>query len=78
MKLKLGIEQVGDFFYTRLIEDLANYASCTVVRDGTDVVVETEGDVVACSCVVAICEKYRFSRDIKVPEIGDENHGKKS
>ena len=69
MKLTLNIEQVGDYFYTKLIEDLVNYADCIVTKDGEDVIVQMEGDIVACSCVVAICDRFRFSKDVSIPKL---------
>lgn len=68
MRLKLGLEQVGETFYKDLVKELGNYADCTVKRDGEEVIVEMEGDIVKCSCIVAVCDKYRFSSGIKVPE----------
>ena len=64
MRMTLGIEKVSDNFYTILVEELSEYANCTVTKDGEDVTVQMEGDLVACSCVVAVCDKYRFSRDL--------------
>lgn len=61
MRMTLYIENVSDYFYNILIEELSEYAPCAVSRDGNDTVVRMHGDVVACECVVAICDKYRFT-----------------
>lgn len=61
MKMSLGIERIADQDYPRLVRDLEKYSPCTVTREGEGAIVQTEGDVVACECVVAICDKYRFS-----------------
>ena len=60
MKLKVGVELLSDKAYTYLINDLAPYAPCVVMRDGDGVSVEVEGDIVRCMSVVAICDHYRF------------------
>lgn len=64
MKLTIEVEHVGERFYTKLVEELANHANCVVIKDREDVIVQTEGDIVTCSCVVAICDKYRFSGEL--------------
>lgn len=64
MKLTIGIENVNKYFYKILAEELSEYGPIEVFREGDDVVVRTEGDIVKCSCVVAICDKYRNSGKI--------------
>lgn len=61
MRMTLYLENVAKGLYNTLIEELSEYAPCAVSKDGDEVVVRMCGDVVACECVVAICDKYRFS-----------------
>lgn len=69
MKIRLGFQDIPDVFYTLLINDLAPYAPCLVIRQDGEISVETEGDVVKCMCVVAVCDKYRFGKEVDVDEV---------
>ena len=69
VKIKLGFQDIPDIYYTFLINDLAPYAPCLVTRQDGEISVETEGDVVKCMCVVAVCDKYRFGKEVEVNEV---------
>lgn len=62
MRITLGIDKMPEEYLRLMTKDLARYAICRVTKDGEEVKVEAEGDVVQCSAVVAICDKYRFDK----------------
>lgn len=64
MRITLGIEGVNDYFYNILIEELQSYAPVAITREQNEVTVKAEGNLVKCSCIVAICDKYRNCGDI--------------
>ena len=70
MRITVGIEGVNSYFYNILTEELAEYAPVTISRDSTtgETVVQAEGSLVKCSCIVAICDKYRNSGSIGLKE----------
>lgn len=59
MRLTIGIEGVSRHLYLVLVEELSEYAPVNISREGDCVTVQAEGDLVKCSCIVAICDKYR-------------------
>lgn len=68
MKLTLGFDDVlSEKLYSLLLSELMPYSPLLVTRRDNQVVVEADGDVVACMCIVAICEKYRYAKGV-----GDE------
>lgn len=77
MKLVVGFEDIPDAYYTMLIQDLSLYSPCTVTRQDGEVCVETEGDVVKCTCVVAICDRYRDSKGVAPRELPIRSHHKR-
>lgn len=76
MRLRLGFEDIPNVLYSLFINDLAPYSPCTILRQDGQITVETEGDVVKCMCVVAICDKYRFGKEVEVDEV--RNLGERS
>lgn len=63
MRISIGIANFQMEHYTQLIRELAYYAACSVTKEGGEVTVRAEGDVVECMCVVAVCDRYRFGEE---------------
>lgn len=61
MRIQIGIEKLPEDYEKLLAKELARFATCTIVKEGEGAVVAAEGDVVQCSAVVVICDKYRFN-----------------
>lgn len=62
MKIQIGIEKLPEEYVRLLDKELSRFAVCQIRRDGEDTTVMAEGDVVQCSAVVVICDKFRFDR----------------
>lgn len=62
MRITIGIEKMPEEYLHLMEKDLARYAICRVTKSTEEITVEAEGDVVQCSAVVAICDKYRFNK----------------
>lgn len=60
MRIQIGIEKLPEDYEKLLVKELARFATYTITREGKGVIVAAEGDVVQCSAVVVICDKYRF------------------
>lgn len=63
MRMSIGMADFQMEYYTQLIRELAHYAPCSVTREGNEVTVSAEGDVVECMCIVAVCDRYRFGEE---------------
>ena len=59
MRILLGMDNISDLAYKILLEDLSNYQPVGVTRSNDEITVCAEGDVIKCSCIVAICDKFR-------------------
>lgn len=62
MRITIGLSDFDMNFYTVLVGELSRYSPCLVTREGAEVTVQAEGDVVKCMSIVAICDKYKFGR----------------
>ena len=60
MKMSIGIEKLPEEYIKLLDKELGRFAPCKITRDKAGVIVEAEGDVVQCSAVVVICDKFKF------------------
>lgn len=70
MRMVIGVEVFDEKLYKMFETELSAHADCLVTKTGNEVQVQMEGTVVQCMCIVAICDKYRFGKNLS--QVGGE------
>lgn len=71
MRLVVGVEPFDDKLLKMFEAELSAHADCLITKTGNEVQVQMEGTVVQCMCIVAICDKYRFGKNLSRVEGGE-------
>lgn len=64
MRLVIGVEPFDDKLLKMFETELSAHADCEIIKTDKEISVRTEGSVVQCMCIVAICDKYRFGKNL--------------